>query len=180
MTFDDSAFNDGAFDDIYDELFPAIFRYTRLRVCSSEVEDVTADVMVRIWQSLDSFEGRGSLKAWAFAIASRTVADYYRKGGSKKVELAPLSDGVAEARDLVEDVALAFAVSDVMARLSEPQAAVIQMRLVEGLDAEQTASLLGMSRQAVDSLLYRARKKFQALYNHVDSGIRFSGAGGDV
>lgn len=159
---------ESTFDDVYDELFPSVFRYTKLRVPEPEVEDVMAEIMVRIWQSLEGFAGKSSLKSWAFTIAARTVADYYRKG--KDRELTPLSADSAVAQNFEDDLTVALAVTEVMTRLPEPHLSVIQLRLIEGFDADQTASFLGISRQAVDSLLYRARKKFQTLYAQATAG----------
>ena len=57
-----------------------------------------------------------------------------------------------------------LSVSNTLAQLSEPQVAVIQLRLIEGFSSSETASILGTTQQAVDSLLYRAKKNFRTVY----------------
>jgi RNA polymerase sigma factor (sigma-70 family) len=42
-------------------------------------EDVIANIYLSIWQSLDNFGGRSSLKTFIYTITARRIIDYYRK-----------------------------------------------------------------------------------------------------
>lgn len=155
-----------SFNDIYEKLFPVVFKYVRLRVPYSDIEDVSAEIMAKIWKALPNFEGRSSLKSWAIRIASNSVADYYRN--KKDVTILPISDELQEvhtSRDYGEELATVLSVSKTLSKLTEPQVAVIQLRLVEGFSASETASILGITQQAVDSLLYRAKRNFRNIYS---------------
>lgn len=154
-----------SFDEIYEELFPAVYRFVCLRIPSSEIEDVTAEIMAKIWKSISGFEGRSSLKCWALRIAANYIADFYR--GRKEVRIIPLTEELQNAqssRDYGEELATVLSVSSTLAQLTEPQVAVIQLRLIEGFSSIETASILGTTQQAVDSMLYRAKKNFRAIY----------------
>ena len=60
-----------------------------------------------------------------------------------------------------------------MAKLSPQQVNVIQLRLIEGFTAGEVAEILGTTHQAVDSLLYRAKKGFRKIYQgNLDKGGR--------
>ncbi|NLL51137.1 MAG: RNA polymerase sigma factor [Peptococcaceae bacterium] len=158
--------NEVSFDQIYEELFPAVYRYVCLRIPASDIEDVTAEIMAKVWKSLSGFEGRSSLKSWALRIAANYIADFYRR--RKKVEIIPLTEELessSESRDYGDDLATVLSVSNTLAQLTEPQVAVIQLRLIEGFSSSETASILGITQQAVDSLLYRAKKSFRNIYN---------------
>lgn len=154
-----------SFDQIYEELFPAIYRFVCLRIPSSEIEDVTAEIMAKIWKSISGFEGRSSLKCWALRIAANYIADFYR--GKKEIKIIPLTEELQNTqsnRDYGEDLATVMTVNKTLAQLTESQVAVIQLRLIEGFSSLETASILGMTQQAVDSMLYRAKKNFRSIY----------------
>ncbi|BAE83480.1 hypothetical protein DSY1691 [Desulfitobacterium hafniense Y51] len=63
-----------------------------------------------------------------------------------------------------------LSVSETLAKLSEQQVAVIQLRLIEGFSAIEVAQILGITQQAVDSLLYRAKKSFRKYYELENAG----------
>jgi RNA polymerase sigma-70 factor (ECF subfamily) len=154
-----------SFDETYEELFPTVYRFVCLRIPSSEIEDVTAEIMAKIWRSLSSFEGRSSLKSWSLRIATNYIADFYRR--RKEVKIIPLTEELQvlqNNRDHGEDLATVLSISSTLAQLTEPQVAVIQLRLIEGFSSTETASILGTTQQAVDSMLYRAKKSFRAIY----------------
>jgi RNA polymerase sigma-70 factor (ECF subfamily) len=155
-----------SFDQIYEELFPAVYRFVCLRIPSSEIEDVTAEIMAKIWKSISGFEGRSSLKCWALRIAANYIADFYR--GKKEIKIIPLTEEICRipkaAGIMAKSLATVMSVNNTLAQLTESQVAVIQLRLIEGFSSLETASILGMTQQAVDSMLYRAKKNFRNIY----------------
>lgn len=142
-----------------------MYRFVCLRIPSTEIEDVTAELMSKIWRSIPGFEGRSSLKSWALRISANYIADFYRSRKEIKiVELTEELQNTQDGRDYGEDLATILSVSSTLAQLTEPQVAVIQLRLIEGFSSSETASILGTTQQAVDSLLYRAKKSFRTIY----------------
>jgi RNA polymerase sigma-70 factor (ECF subfamily) len=149
------------FGQTYDTLFPSIYRYVRLRIPPAETEDVTAEIMSRIWRASKKFSGKSSLKTWALKIAARHVAEYYRR---RRPTPAPLHENPALIPDgptPEETVHESLAIRNVFKQLPENQAAVIEFRLIEGLSARETAEIMGVTHQAIDSLLYRAKQSFR-------------------
>lgn len=154
-----------SFDEVYEELFPAVYRFVCMRIPATDIEDVTAEIMAKVWRSIDRFEGRSSLKCWALKIAANYIADFYR--GRKAVDIIPITEELQDTRnngDYGEDLGTVLSVSKTLSQLTEPQVAVIQLRLIEGFSASETATILGITHQAVDSLLYRAKKNFRSIY----------------
>jgi RNA polymerase sigma-70 factor, ECF subfamily len=162
-----------SFDEIYEQLFPLVYRFVRLRIPRSEVEDVTAEILTKIWRALPNFEGKSSLKSWALRIAYHHVADFYRTRKGKGVPVISLSEDLKSSQpmdDQSEQLVTLLSVSETLAKLSEPQVAVIQLRLIEGFTASEVAQILGITQQAVDSLLYRAKKSFRKFYGMENAG----------
>ncbi|KTE91148.1 RNA polymerase subunit sigma-24 [Desulfitobacterium hafniense] len=162
-----------SFDEIYEELFPILYRFVRLRVPQSDVEDVTAEVITKIWRALPSFEGKSTLKSWALRIAYHHIADFYRTRKGKGMQIVSLSEEIKSAQaadDHSDHLLTVLSVSETLAKLSEQQVAVIQLRLIEGFSAIEVAQILGITQQAVDSLLYRAKKSFRKYYELENAG----------
>ena len=44
-----------------------------------EAEDLTQETFLKAWRAFDSFQGRGSLKAWLYQIATRVCLDALRQ-----------------------------------------------------------------------------------------------------
>lgn len=162
-----------SFDEIYEIVFPLIYRFVAVRVPKQDVEDVAAEVILKVWRGLPNIENQNALKAWAFKIASRQIVDYYR--ANKRVPTLTLDEVIErrpEGADQTEQWATFLSVGEALAQLSPQQVSVIQLRLIEGFSAAEVAEILGTTDQAVDSLLYRAKKKFRTAYEGI------SGKGG--
>ncbi|AFM00636.1 MULTISPECIES: RNA polymerase sigma factor [Desulfitobacterium] len=162
-----------SFDEIYEELFPILYRFVRLRVPQSDVEDVTAEVITKVWRALPSFEGKSSLKSWSLRIAYHHIADFYRTRKGKGIQIVSLSEEIKSTQateDHSDHLLTVLSVSETLSKLSEQQVAVIQLRLIEGFSAIEVAQILGITQQAVDSLLYRAKKSFRKYYELENAG----------
>lgn len=162
-----------SFDEIYEQLFPIVYRFVRLRVPKSDVEDVTAEVLTKVWRALPNFEGKSSLKSWSLRIAYHHIVDFYRLRKGRGLPVVSLSEDIKTAHsveDHSDQLVTLLSVSETLTKLSEPQVAVIQLRLVEGFSAAEVAQILGITQQAVDSLLYRAKKSFRKFYEMESAG----------
>jgi RNA polymerase sigma-70 factor (ECF subfamily) len=156
---------DYSFEEIYDQLFPVIYRFVITRVPAQEVEDLTAEIMVKIWKALSGFKGNCSLRTWALRIAYNRIIDYYRS--EKNIPVLSYNEQLDMTNlttDHAEQLTVLSCIREALAKLPAPQVVVIQLRLVEGFSADEVAGILGTSQQAVDSLLYRAKKSFRKYY----------------
>ncbi len=156
---------DLSFDETYEIIYPLIYRYVSIRIPKPDVEDVAAEIIVKVWRGLPDIEKQKALKAWALKIAAHQTADYFRK--HKKISAITLENvqkPLPQETDHSETWATFLSVGEALAKLSPQQVNVIQLRLIEGFSAGEVAEILGTTQQAVDSLLYRAKKKFRKIY----------------
>ena len=101
------------------ELERPLHRYLERYVGHRSVaEDLLQETLIRMSRGYASFAGRSSIKTWAFAIASRVAADYFRHPERKKkiIELdeseeppatdRPVEEGliVGEMNDCIREV----------------------------------------------------------------------------
>ncbi len=163
-----------SFDETYELLFPLIYRFVSIRVPKTDVEDVTAEIIVKVWRGLPNMKKKNAIKSWALTIASHQIADYYRL--NKRNPVMTLEDTpkpLPQEIDQSESWATLLSVGEALAKLSPQQVNVIQLRLIEGFSAGEAAEILGTTQQAVDSLLYRAKKGFRKIYQgNLDRGGR--------
>jgi RNA polymerase sigma-70 factor (ECF subfamily) len=134
-----------------------------------EAEDLTQETYLRAWRFRESYEGRASLRAWLYRIATNVCLDALQKrprvptADGEVPWLQPIPDDLliaagdetdAEviARETVE---LAFLVA--LQHLPPRARAVLILRDVLSWRARDTAELLETSEAAVNSALQRAR-----------------------
>ncbi len=87
-----------AFAELVDELSPALLRLAMAHVPSRAVaEDVVADTWLAVFNGIDRFEGRSSLRTWIFQIMleHRTHARQARAADAAVLVLRPARGGGA-------------------------------------------------------------------------------------
>jgi RNA polymerase sigma-70 factor (TIGR02960 family) len=152
-----------------------------------DAEDLLQETLLAAWRGLDQFEGRSSLRAWLYRIATNRCLNALRDSSRRSLDarrdlpsptrmseplwLEPYPDvlieGVAddapgpEARyETKEAVALAFVSG--LQHLPPRQRAVLVLRDVLGFRAAEVADMLDTSEASVNSALQRARATHDA------------------
>lgn len=178
--------DEAAFMRLVREHTPMMLRVARLYVSSQAVaEEVVQDAWVGVLNGIGRFEGRSSLKTWIFRILTNNA----KTRGQREARTLPVSSLAGEdfavdperflgddtrfpghwaapprrwddepERRLLADEALRV-VEGAIAELPPLQAAVITMRDVDGLDAQEVCNALGISETNGRVLLHRARSK---------------------
>ena len=148
---------------------PAVYRYTRARVWDVETaEDVTQEALIALFQTLPLQEEQiRDIEAFAICIASRHVATAHRKRSSRaesvQAELPDVADsspGPEMVLDLDDDVRR---LRLLLEYLTPVQREVVLLRVVNGLSAEDTGTVLGMTAGAIRVMQHRALTRLRAL-----------------
>ena len=147
------------FADLYEQNFYRVYAYVVRRVGDRhQAEDLTADVFREALAGIRKFEWRGlPFAAWLMGIASRVVADYWKRSGREIGN--PTKEAEATVPADAEDSTLLFQLVD---RLPEAQFRVIHMRFVEQKSIREIAQELGRSEGAVKQLQLRAIESLRA------------------
>jgi RNA polymerase sigma-70 factor (ECF subfamily) len=153
-----------------------------------DAEDLLQETLLAAWRGLERFEGRASVRAWLYRIATNRSLDALRATRRRPEDqrttqmpepthwneplwLEPYPDVLLEgipddapgpdARyETKEAIALAFIVG--LQHLPPQQRAVLVMRDVLGFRAGEVAEMLETSEAAVNSLVRRAREAFES------------------
>jgi RNA polymerase sigma-70 factor (ECF subfamily) len=167
----------------------SMLRIAQLYVPTRAVaEEVVQETWLGVLSGIGRFEGRSSLKTWLFTILTNRAKTRGEREG-RTVPFSSLADeeggdgpsvdpdrffssGRFEShwstppRPLPEERLLSRETRDVVAgaiaALPASQQAVISLRDVEGLDGDETCSVLGLSETNQRVLLHRARSKVRA------------------
>jgi RNA polymerase sigma-70 factor (TIGR02960 family) len=156
---------------------------------AQDAEDLLQETLLAAWRGLEQFEGRSSLRAWLYRIATNRSLDALRASRRRPEDLQRMTEvpeptrygeaiwlqpfpdvllqGVPdeapgpEARyEAKEAIALAFIVG--LQHLPPQQRAVLVLRDVLGFRAGEAADMLDTTESSVNSLLRRARAAFEA------------------
>jgi RNA polymerase sigma-70 factor, ECF subfamily len=129
-------------------------------------EDLLQETLIRIDRGLPSFEGRASLKTWAFTIATRVAADHFRRPVNRVRivdvdETADVSDAdrTADQRLVIDE--MNACVREVVDSLPEDYRTAIVLHDLEGLSAIETAEVAGCSVASAKIRIHRARVRLK-------------------
>jgi RNA polymerase sigma-70 factor (ECF subfamily) len=147
---------------------PALLRYLRV-LAPENAEDIAAETWVNVVRSLPRFIGdEAAWRAWLFTTARRRLIDQARV--RKRHPAEPLDDvSAAEmprtpdaAQIALENIATESAIA-LLSQLPPPQAEVIMLRVVAGLDTDAVAALLGKTPGNIRVMAHRGLKKLEDL-----------------
>ena len=147
------------FAELYEQNFYRVYAYIVRRVGDRhQAEDLTADVFREALAGMGKFEWRGvPFAAWLVGIASRIVADHWKRSGRETGNPAKESEAAVPAE--IEHSTILF---QLVARLPEAQFQVIHMRFVKQKSIREIAQELGRSEGAVKQLQLRAIESLRA------------------
>jgi RNA polymerase sigma factor (sigma-70 family) len=130
----------------------------------AEAEDIAQETLLRLWRAGETLDlGSHGLRPWLRRVASNLCIDRVR--GSKRTvvvdELPEVADPPRQMAGLIEDD-LAKRVDQAMKALPERQRLALTLFHHEGLSQIEVGDVMGISDEAVESLLSRARRSLKA------------------
>jgi RNA polymerase sigma-70 factor (ECF subfamily) len=152
-----------------------------------DAEDMLQETLVRVWKKLDSFEGRASLRAWLYKIATNACLDaldrrrvrglpreLYAQGNpndplppasQEVIWIEPFPDALVDPQPNIYPEAryevlesITLAFMAALQKLPGRQRAALLLCDVLGWNSAEAAEILDMTAAAVNSALQRARE----------------------
>ena len=170
-----------------------------------EAEDMVQETFLRAWKRLDTYEGRASLRAWLYKIATNVCLDALDQRRDRRLlptQRLPASDPrerfVPPRLDLAwlepypdewlpdesalnpearftQSEGISLAFLAALQELPPRQRAVLILRDVLDFSANETAEILEVTVSSVNSALHRARETLTNRYHGRDPGIQAAG-----
>ena len=177
--------DDRAFEVLYSRYHRRIHAYVMGMVKDhGRAEDVTQEVFVSALRRMRETERSIAFKPWIYEIARNACIDQFRR--SRRAEEVSLQTGEGLApsdyrrlvgSDPTPDAAVAAKqdldhLCGALGGLTDTHHEILLMREFEGMSYREIGERLGMSRPAVESTLFRARRRLTEEYDDLVSGAR--------
>jgi RNA polymerase sigma-70 factor, ECF subfamily len=159
---------------------PRLQRVLRQLVDSESLaEDLVQDVFLRVWRARKTYQPTAKFSTWIFHIANNVASNANRDRGRKREyqtssgnadsqyampleEMAMASTGQMPVRRL-DKAERAEVVQVAVQALNQRQRTALMLSKFENLSYQEIADTMGLSVQAVKSLLSRARVNLRSL-----------------
>jgi len=175
--------DDRAFEELYARYSGRIVGFIHARVRDhGRSEDVAQEVFISALRRLRASSQAIQFKPWIYEIAKNACIDEHRRtrrtreisldsgtdesGPSVLPSRAPTPPAAAETKQRLTDLRGA------LGGLSDSHHQLLVLREFEGLSYDEIGARTGMSRQMVESALFRARRKLTEEYEELASGRR--------
>lgn len=151
------------FDTLVAALLPQLYRYAYW-LCRNPAlaEDVVQEALLRAWKSLDSLRDERKAKSWLITIIRREHARHYEGLRPELVDIDTLDLADTEYSP-VEAQAQSDDLRRLMGDLAPEYREPLVLQVVVGCSCEEIADLMGLTRGAVLTRLFRARKQLAAM-----------------
>jgi len=128
----------------------------------SMAEDITQEVLLRIYRAAPRFQTKTKVSTWIFHIAyNQALTEIGRRKKRRNLWQALYRSGEEASEELLAEPLERFEQTEeimaVLGGLPENQKAALLLRINENLSYREIAGILGVSVQSVESLLFRAR-----------------------
>jgi RNA polymerase sigma factor (sigma-70 family) len=142
-------------------------------------EEITQDVFLQLYQSLDKFKNNSSLKTWIYRITINKSLDFIKHKNSVKrfFIFGKKSENEYEIQNvsnfehpgiLLENKENATILFKVIHELSENQKTAFILSKLDGLSNPEIAEIMQISIASVESLIFRAKANLKNIL-----GIKF-------
>jgi RNA polymerase sigma-70 factor (ECF subfamily) len=166
------------FEDVAQELSNPLRRYLERLVGSrAAADDLLQETLLKIARGLPGFEGRSSIKTWAFTIATRVATDHFRRPQSRAQMVEIDESGPTQVTDAEVDQRLVIdemnsCVREVIDSLPEDYRTALVLHDLEGQTAAQVAEIAGCSLATAKIRIHRARGRLKQALNQECSFYR--------
>lgn len=166
--------DESAFEQLVADYQGAAFGMLRRILGPREpIEDLAQEAFLRVWRHRDRFRPEGRFTTYLFRITYNLALNRIRDRGRKPLRplpqdadgrpmepMAATSDPFLEGADRR---VWADRIGEALQAIPENQRAALVFQHYDGLDLAEIATILGVSPQAVKSLLHRARERLREL-----------------
>ena len=125
-----------------------------------EIDDLFQEVLVKLWQGYDSFQGKSDLRTWIYRVSLNTCISIDRKKKRRKTQ--PLLEGVDLFDKNDADNRQTDLLHERIGRLQAFDRAIVLLWL-ENLSYEEIAQIVGISVKNVSVRLYRIKEQLKQM-----------------
>jgi RNA polymerase sigma-70 factor (ECF subfamily) len=158
--------DEAAFGEIFERYRSRLYRFT-LRFCKSPdiSEEITHDVFLKIWTMQEGLGQVDNIATYLFTIARNKSLDHLRKVAREERLITELfqtmKDGHNDTQLILEANESSRLVQEAVDQLSPQKKLIYQLSRQEGLNHEQIAEQLHISKSTVNNHLVESLKQIR-------------------
>ena len=162
-----------SFEEIYASCFDFVWRSARrLGVHEGAIDDVVQDVFLVLHRRAADFEGRSSLRTWAFSVLLRVVSEHrrtqrrkspgHRAGAGEPVDPDALADRGSGPHEKAVRAEARSVLSELLDELSDERRAIFVLVELEEMSVVDAAEAVSANVNTAHARLRAAREDFEA------------------
>lgn len=176
-----------AFEQFFEENFSRLYRFALARLADDPegVRDIVQSSLTKGLTKLHTYRGEAALFTWLCTICRNELVDWIRRNARHRNHLV-LTEDEPSLRAAIDSLAAPVTDNPVTLYQRHEAARMIQVALdglpcrygdalewkyVEGHSVRDIAQRLGISVDAAQSLLARAKRAFKELYGSLTAGV---------
>src|SRR5258708_1662866 len=152
------------FEVAYDDLYPRVRRYVaRLLGGGAQAEDITQDVLSRLWQEMRARREPRAERAWGFRAATNAAINASKsrqRGARLNLAVAAEQQRSAPWVDVERALMRREIVQRALGQVPDPMRQCLLL-YHEGLTGKEIADVLGVAPSYVGTLVVRAPDRFR-------------------
>ncbi len=160
-----------AFERLVSDYKEALYFHIRRMVLNhDDADDLTQEVFLKVWRSMDRFRGESKLYTWLYRIATNACLTHLEK--NKRFYNVSFDDVENQLQHELRQDPL-FTADEILLRLQvalaslpDKQRAVFIMRYYDELSYAEIAEITGTSEGALKASYHHAAKKIEAHLTH--------------
>lgn len=139
---------------------------------ADDAADLLQETFIKVYRALPRIPADVNFPAWLYRVARNCCLDEIRRrrrahwtvwDGAREAAMGDHIGGGVDPEQVALDHEGNTAVKAILARMSSRNREALIMRECEGMSCEEIGAIMGISRQAVKSMLFRAREEFRRI-----------------
>lgn len=170
-----------AFSQFFDEHFSRLYRFALARLAGDReaTHEVVQSALSRALNKIHLYRGESALFTWVCVICRHEIADWWKKQSRYREHIVLTEDypdirAVVEALDAptqsdpqrqYQQLEVIRLIQVALDRLPPKYGDALEWKYIEGYSVKEIAGRLGLSTQATQSMLARAKRSFREIYS---------------
>jgi RNA polymerase sigma-70 factor, ECF subfamily len=143
----------------HETVYRVVWRITGGHV---ESEDIAQEAFLKLWNNPAQLREAAALKGWLLRVAHNLAMDWFRKRPAYDIDAVPdIDDGRPSAERTLERNWAQSHINKAVVALPERQRTALSLVHFEALTQNDAAHVMGISIDAFESLLARARRSLK-------------------
>ncbi len=160
-----------SFEELVRRLQMPLVHFLRQMARADVADDLAQDTFLRAYENLHRYNGSSRFSTWLFTIGRRLCLNANRRvqpGGDAQLPKSIESHEPAPPQIAIRRESQARLWQMAAELLTEPEYSAVWLHYVEGMATAEIGRVVGRSRVAVKTMLFRSRKKLIDAFDKTD------------